>query len=46
MAVLDRYLDAMFKQRAEALVFKTGAAVEMVSGGAGRPVSSRPATSE
>ena len=46
MPVLDRYLEAMSKQRAEALVFKTGAPVEMVTAGGSRPVSSRPATAE
>ena len=46
MAVLDRYLEAMSKQRAEALVFRSGAPVEMVSGGNARPVSSKPATAD
>ena len=46
MAVLDRYLEAMSKQRAEALVFRSGAPVEMVSGGVSRPVSSKPASAE
>ena len=46
MAVLDRYLEAMSKQRAEALVFRSGAPVEMVSGGNARPVSSKPASAE
>jgi twitching motility protein PilT len=36
----------MSKQRAEALVFKTGAPVEMVVGGSPKPVSSKPATAE
>jgi twitching motility protein PilT len=44
--VLDRYLEAMSKQRAEALVFRSGAPVEMVSGGASRPISSKPASAE
>src|SRR5205809_8034364 len=43
LAILDRYLEAMSKQRAEALVFRSGAPVEMVSGGNSRPVSSKPA---
>src|SRR5437868_3957700 len=46
MAVLDRYLEAMSKQRAEALVFRSGAPVEMVSGGNSRPVSSKPASGD
>ena len=46
MAVLDRYLEAMSKQRAEALVFRSGAPVEMVAGGNARPVSSKPAGAE
>ena len=46
MPVLDRYLEAMSKQRAEALVFRSGAPVEMVSGGVARPVSSKPASAE
>src|ERR1700687_5035588 len=46
VAILDRYLEAMSKQRAEALVFRSGAPVEMVSGGASRPVSSKPASAE
>ena len=46
MPILDRYLEAMSKQRAEALTFKAGAAVEMQSAGASRPISSKPATTE
>jgi len=46
MAVLDRYLEAMTKQRAEAMIFRGGAPVEMVVKGAPRPVSSKPATAE
>ena len=46
MPVLDRYLEAMSKQRAEALVFRSGAPVEMVSGGNSRPVSSKPASAD
>ena len=46
MAILDRYLEAMNKQRAEALVFKTGSPVEMVAGGVNRPISSRAASLE
>src|SRR5207302_4649513 len=46
LAILDRYLEAMSKQRAEALVFRSGAPVEMVSGGNSRPVSSKPASTE
>jgi twitching motility protein PilT len=44
--VLDRYLEAMSKQRGEALVFRSGAPVEMVSAGASRPVSSKPASAD
>ena len=36
----------MSKQRGEALVFRSGAPVEMVTGGNARPVSSKPATVE
>ncbi len=46
MAILDRYLEAMSKQRADALVFRAGAAVEMVKSGAARPISSRAASEE
>ena len=46
MAILDRYLEAMSKQRAEALLFRAGASVEMVAAGATRPISSRPATDD
>ena len=46
MPVLDRYLEAMSKQRADALLFKTGAPVEMAVGGQNRPVSSKPASAE
>jgi twitching motility protein PilT len=46
MPVLDRYLEAMSKQRAEALVFRSGSPVEMVISGKAKPVSSKPATFE
>ncbi|MEI6209541.1 MAG: type IV pilus twitching motility protein PilT [Desulfuromonadales bacterium] len=46
MPVIDRYLEVIQKQRAEALVFAVGAAVEMIVGGQSRSVSSKPATSE
>jgi twitching motility protein PilT len=46
VAVIDRYLEAMQKQRAEALIFTMGAVVEMVASGQTRPVSSRPTTTE
>ena len=36
MAVIDRYLEAMQKQGAEALVFKTGSVIELVVGGQAR----------
>jgi twitching motility protein PilT len=46
VAVIDRYLEAMQMQRAEALVFKTGAAVELVTGGQSRTVSNRPTSAD
>jgi len=46
MAIIDRYLEAMGKQRAEALTFKTGSPVEMTVGGQPRPVSAKPASVE
>ncbi|HUJ24410.1 MAG TPA: hypothetical protein VLW85_00215, partial [Myxococcales bacterium] len=46
MPVLDRYLEAMSKQRADAMVFRSGAPVEMLAGGSTRPVSSKPASAE
>ncbi len=46
MAVIDRYLEAMQKQRAESIIFTSGAVVEMVVGGQSRPVSSRPMVTE
>ena len=46
MATLDRYLDAMVKHRADALVFRADAPVAMVLAGASKPVSSKPATED
>ncbi len=46
MAVIDRYLDAMQKQRAEALTLSIGSPVEMTAGGQTRAVSSNPTTAE
>ncbi len=46
MAVIDRYLEVMQKQHAEALVLKPGAFVEMVTAGQTRPVTNKPATAE
>lgn len=46
MAVIDRYLEVMQKQHAEALVLKPGAFVEMVTSGQSRPVTNKPATAE
>ncbi len=46
MPVIDRYLEVIQKQRAEALVFSVGASVEMIVAGQARPVSSKPATME
>src|SRR4051794_10338104 len=46
LPVIDRYLEAMVKHRADTLVFRSGATVTLVIGGATRPISSRPATEE
>ena len=46
MPVIDRYLEAMVKHRADQLVFRSGSTVTLVIGGASRPISSRPATEE
>jgi twitching motility protein PilT len=46
MPVIDRYLEVIQKQRAEALVFAAGVPVAMIVGGQSRPVSSKPATTE
>ncbi len=46
MPVIDRYLEVIQKQRAEALVFAAGISVEMIIGGQSRSVSSKPATTE
>ncbi|MCG5051876.1 MAG: type IV pilus twitching motility protein PilT [Myxococcales bacterium] len=46
MATLDRYLDAMVKHRADALVFRADSPVAMVLSGAAKPVSSKPATED
>ncbi|MGC4117974.1 MAG: type IV pilus twitching motility protein PilT [Myxococcales bacterium] len=46
MAVLDKYLDAMVKQRAEVLTFRAGSLVELTIGGEATPVSSRPPSTE
>ena len=46
MPLLDRYLEAMQKQKAEALVFKTGANVSVVISGTPKTVSNKPATSD
>jgi twitching motility protein PilT len=46
VAVIDRYLDAMQKQRAEALTLSIGSPVEMTAGGQTRPVSSNPTTAD
>jgi twitching motility protein PilT len=43
VAVLDKYLEAMSKQNAEAVLFTTNKAVEMMQHGEARPISSRPA---
>lgn len=44
MPVLDSYLDAMAKHRAERLVFRAGGPVELILAGVARPISSKPAT--
>jgi twitching motility protein PilT len=44
--VIDRYLDAMVKNRAEQLVFRSDAVVNIVVAGANRALSTRPATEE
>jgi twitching motility protein PilT len=46
LPVIDRYLEAMVKHRADLLVFKSGATVSLVIGGTTRPISSRPATED
>jgi hypothetical protein len=46
VATLDRFVEAMSKQQGEALVFKPGAAPELVVGGTNRLVSSRAVTAE
>jgi len=44
--LLDRYLEAMQKQKAEALVFKTGASVSVLISGVTKVVSAKVATSD
>lgn len=46
MAIIDRYLEAMQKQKAEAISLTAGQAAAMTAGGQTRPVSSKPATAE
>ena len=46
MPVIDRYLEAMVKHRADQLVFRSGATVTLIVGGTARPISSRPATED
>lgn len=46
MPIIDRYLEAMQKQRAEVILLKIGGVVEMTSGGQTRPVSNKPTTAE
>jgi len=46
VATLDRYVEAMSKQRGDGLIFKPGVAPELVSGGAARPIASRAITQE
>ncbi len=42
MPMIDRFLEAMSKQRGEALVFESGAAVGLIVGGVSRPLSAKP----
>ena len=46
MAVIDRYLEVIQKQRADALIVTSGVPVEMVVAGQSRPVSNKPTTAE
>ena len=46
MPIIDRYLEAMQKQRAEAISLKIGGPVEMTAGGQTRPVSNRPTAAD
>jgi twitching motility protein PilT len=46
VALIDRYLDALSKHRADALLLRAGAAAEMVIGGAPRPASARPVSED
>jgi twitching motility protein PilT len=46
LPVIDRYLEAMVKHRAEQLVFRSGTTVNLVIGGTTRAISSRPATED
>jgi twitching motility protein PilT len=46
LPVIDRYLEAMVKHRAEQLVFRSGTTVNLVIGGTARAISSRPATED
>lgn len=46
MAIIDRYLEAVQKQCAEALIIRAGATVELVLGGVAKAVSTKPTTAE
>ena len=46
MAVIDRYLEVMQKQNAEALVLNIGAVVEMITAGVSRPVTNKPTSAD
>jgi twitching motility protein PilT len=46
VSTLDRYVEAMSKQRGDAIVFKPGAAPELVAGSTARPIASRAITAE
>jgi len=46
VAVIDRYLEVMQKQHAEALILKPDSFVEMITAGQARPVTNKAATAE
>jgi len=46
VAVIDRYLEVMQKQGAEALILNLGAFVELVTAGQSRPVTNRPTSAD
>ncbi len=46
MAIIDRYLEVMQKQNAEALVLNIGSSVEMITAGSSRAVTNKPTSGE